>query len=147
MRLSTKGKYGIYAMYYLAQHEGDGPQSLKSIADTGIPETYLEQLLGSLRRAGLVATVRGAMGGYQLAMPPEQISVGSIIDATEGPLNISECIGDESTCMRSGICRTRQMWEYLTGEINQLLQSITLRDMLNEEHSFGQDDTASESKE
>ena len=95
MKLSTKGKYGLYAMFYLAQHEGSGPQPLKAVAEIGVPEDYLEQLLGNLRRAGLVTTVRGAQGGYQLAKAPEDITVGDIIDATEGPLSISECISDE----------------------------------------------------
>ena len=136
MKLSTKGKYGLYAMFYLAQHEGSGPQPLKAVAEIGVPEDYLEQLLGNLRRAGLVTTVRGAQGGYQLAKAPEHITVGDIIDATEGPLSISECISDEGCCHRSGECRTRRVWEYLSNSINGLLQSISLRDMLEQE-SFG----------
>ena len=136
MKLSTKGKYGLYAMDYLAQHEGDGPQPLKAVAEIGVQEDYLEQLLGTLRRAGLVTTVRGAQGGYQLARAPEDITVGDIIDATEGPLSISECISDEGCCHRSGECRTRRVWEYLSNSINGLLQSISLRDMLEQE-SFG----------
>ena len=134
MKLSTKGKYGLYAMYYLALHAGDGPQPLKAVAEIGVSsEDYLEQLLGSLRRAGLVTTVRGAQGGYQLAHAPEAITVGDIIDATEGPLNISECISDEACCHRSGQCRTRMVWEYLSNRINHVLQSITLQDMLEPE--------------
>ena len=134
MKLSTKGKYGLYAMYYLALHAGDGPQPLKAVAEIGVSnEDYLEQLLGSLRRAGLVTTVRGAQGGYQLAHAPEAITVGDIIDATEGPLNISECISDEGCCHRSGQCRTRMVWEYLSNRINHVLQSITLQDMLEPE--------------
>ena len=136
MKLSTKGKYGLYAMFYLAQHEGSGPQPLKAVAEIGVPEDYLEQLLGNLRRAELVTTVRGAQGGYQLAKAPEDITVGDIIDATEGPLSISECISDEGCCHRSGECRTRRVWEYLSNSINGLLQSISLRDMLEQE-SFG----------
>ena len=136
MKLSTKGKYGLYAMFYLAQHEGSGPQPLKAVAEIGVPEDYLEQLLGNLRRAGLVTTVRGAQGGYQLAKAPEAITVGDIIDATEGPLSIYECISDEGCCHRSGECRTRRVWEYLSNSINGLLQSISLRDMLEQE-SFG----------
>ena len=136
MKLSTKGKYGLYAMFYLAQHEGSGPQPLKAVAEIGVPEDYLEQLLGNLRRAGLVTTVRGAQGGYQLAKAPQDITVGDIIDATEGPLTISECISDEGCCHRSGECRTRRVWEYLSNSINGLLQSISLRDML-EQDSFG----------
>lgn len=133
MKLSTKGKYGLYAMYYLAQHEGEGPQSLKSMADIGVPEDYLEQLLASLRRAGLVNTVRGAQGGYSLALPSGQITVGAILAATEGPLNFSDCISDEGCCQRSGECKTRKVWEYVSDSINQLLQSITLKHMLEHE--------------
>lgn len=139
MKLSTKGKYGLYAMFYLAQHAGNGPQPLKAVAEIGVPEDYLEQLLGNLRRAGLVTTVRGAQGGYQLSKSPEEITVGDIIDATEGPLSISECLSDEGSCHRSGQCRTRRVWEYLSNSINDLLQSITLRDMLEREN-FGETD-------
>ena len=118
MKLSTKGKYGLYAMYYLAQHAGDGCQPLKSVAEIGVSEDYLEQLLGGLRRAGLVSTVRGAQGGYSLAKAPEEITVGDIIDALAGQ------------------CRSHLVWEYLSRSINDVLQSITLRDMLEQE-SFG----------
>ena len=126
MKLSTKGKYGLYAMFYLAQHAGDGPQPLKEISAIGVSENYLEQLLGSLRRGGLVTTVRGAQGGYMLAKAPEEITVGDIMDATEGPLNLSECLADGSCC-------AKRVWEYLSQSINNLLQSITLRDMLEQE--------------
>ncbi|MBQ8311643.1 MAG: Rrf2 family transcriptional regulator [Clostridia bacterium] len=136
MKLSTKGKYGLYAMFYLAQRAGNGPQPLKSVAEIGVPEDYLEQLLGNLRRAGLVTTVRGAQGGYQLAKEPCSITVGDIIDATEGPLSISECLSDEGCCHRSGQCKTRRVWEYLSNSINDLLQSISLQDMLEQEQ-FG----------
>lgn len=133
MKLSTKGKYGLYAMFYLAQHAGCGPQPLKAVAEIGVSEDYLEQLLGNLRRAGLVNTVRGVQGGYQLAKEPHEITVGDIIDATEGPLNISDCLNDEGSCQRSGQCRTRRVWEYLSNSINDVLQSITLRDMLEQD--------------
>jgi len=136
MKLSTKGKYGLYAMFYLAQHAGCGPQPLKAVAEIGVPEDYLEQLLGNLRRAGLVTTVRGAQGGYQLSREPEAITVGDIIDAMEGPLSLSECLNDEGSCRRAGECKTRRVWEYLSSSINNLLQSITLRDML-EQDDFG----------
>lgn len=139
MKLSTKGKYGLYAMYYLAQHAGDGCQPLKSVAEIGVPEDYLEQLLGGLRRAGLVSTVRGAQGGYSLAKAPEEITVGDIIDALEGPLSISDCVGDESLCRKAGQCRSRLVWEYLSRSINDVLQSITLRDMLEQESFISPD--------
>lgn len=131
LKLSTRGKYGLYAMVYLAQKASEGPQPLREIASLGLPEQYLEQLLGSLRKAGLVNTVRGAQGGYQLASAPGDITVGHIIDAMEGPLNLSECAGEaESACPRSEGCATKRVWEYLTDSINRLLYGISLADML-----------------
>ncbi len=132
MKLSTRGKYGLNAMVYLASKAQDGPQPLRAIAQSNLlPDQYLEQLLGCLRKAGLVNTVRGAQGGYQLAKPAGEITVGHIIDAMEGPLQLSECaIESEPTCPNSDICPTRRVWEYLTDSINSLLYSISLQDML-----------------
>lgn len=135
VKLSTRGKYGVYAMIYLAQHAGEGPKTLQKIAELGLPEQYLEQLLGSLRRAGLVKTVRGAQGGYQLSRGPDTITAKDVIEAMEGPLNLSECVGEPADCCpRGGECAARGVWEYLTTEINELLQSITLTDMLLQKH-------------
>ena len=119
-------------MVYLASKAQDGPQPLRAIAQSNLlPDQYLEQLLGCLRKAGLVNTVRGAQGGYQLAKPAGEITVGHIIDAMEGPLQLSECaIESEPTCPNSDICPTRRVWEYLTDSINSLLYSISLQDML-----------------
>ena len=120
MKLSTRGKYGLYAMLYLAQKADEGPQPLKSIAQLALPDQYLEQLLGCLRKAGLVTTA--------------EITVGHIIDAMEGPLNLSECAveGEEFMCPHSGNCPARPVWEYLTERINALLYSISLQDMLDD---------------
>ena len=131
MKLSTRGKYGLYAMIYLAQHDGEGPQALKAIAEVGTPEAYLEQLLGTLRRADLVKTVRGAQGGYQLSREPSQITARDIIEAMEGPLNFSDCVSEPGhPCERSGNCPAKGVWAYLTGQVNGLLEGITLQDMV-----------------
>lgn len=130
MKLSTRGKYGLYAMYYLASHEGEGPQPLQNIATVGIPRQYLEQILGNLRRAGLVSTVRGAQGGYQIATRASETSLRDIIDAVEGPIELSECAGDESSCRHSGTCPVRRVWQQVTDSINSELEKIHLSDML-----------------
>ncbi|MDD3411102.1 MAG: Rrf2 family transcriptional regulator [Eubacteriales bacterium] len=132
MKLSTRGKYGLYAMFYLAQHDGAGPQSLQSIASTGVPRQYLEQLLGNLRRAGLVSTVRGAQGGYQLAKKPADVTILDIIDAMEGPLELSECMNEDNHCTRACQCPVRYVWQRLTDSINGELARVTLEDMLHQ---------------
>ncbi|MCI5956442.1 MAG: Rrf2 family transcriptional regulator [Clostridiales bacterium] len=132
MKLSTRGKYGLYAMYYLASHAGEGPQTLQSISTVGVPKQYLEQLLGNLRRAGLVSTVRGAQGGYQMATRPEETSLRDIIDAVEGPIELSECASVGSACQKSGTCPVRWVWQRVTDSINAELEKIKLSDMLTQ---------------
>lgn len=131
MKLSTRGKYGVYAMIYLAQHAGEGTRSLRNFGELGLPEQYLEQILGTLRRAGLVTTVRGAQGGYQLSRSADEITARHIIEAMEGPVNLSECVSEgRQSCPRGGECAARGVWAFLTDEINGLLDRITLSMML-----------------
>ena len=131
MKLSTRGRYGIHAMYDLAKHYGDGPQSIKLIAERqGIPEAYLEQLIAPLRKAGLVQSIRGAQGGYTLAMEPKDISVGAILRAVEGPLAATECITD--ACANSDGCAMHMLWQRIHVGVNEVMDSITLQDMLDD---------------
>lgn len=132
MKLSTRGKYGLYAMYYLARHAGEGPQTLQSISTIGVPKQYLEQILGNLRRAGLVSTVRGAQGGYQMATRPEETSLRDIIDAVEGPIELSGCANAETACQKSGTCPVRLVWQRATDSINAELEKIHLSDMFTQ---------------
>ena len=88
MKLSTKGRYGLRAIVDLASNSQDGAVCISSIAQRqNLSESYLEQLMSLLRKAGIIESVRGAGGGYRLARPPEQISVGEILRALEGDLN------------------------------------------------------------
>lgn len=132
MKLSTRGKYGMYAMIFLAQRAGEGPVSLKAFSPLGLPEAYLEQLLGSLRRAGLVSASRGVQGGYRLSRPAEEISARDILEALEGPLSFSDCVNDSAPCARSEGCPARGVWEYLTGRVNGLMEEIALADMVRQ---------------
>ena len=134
MKLSTKGRYSVTALYELALHYGEGVVPLKTIAQTQlISETYLEQLMVSLRRAGLVESVRGAQGGYTLALPPEEVTIGRIITAVEGPIALVDCLltgaeADDQSCVRAGHCVTRQIWEEVRDSINAVLNNISLAD-------------------
>ncbi|SMC59569.1 RrF2 family transcriptional regulator [Sporomusa malonica] len=143
MKLSTKGRYGVAAMYDLALHYGQGAISLKSVAQRqGISEHYLEQLMGTLRKAGYVKSVRGAQGGYALTKEPAQISVGDIIRIMEGPIAPVDCLlSDEDAsrtfCARVNICVTRGVWAKVRDSITSVLDSITLADLCNEEKRQG----------
>jgi Rrf2 family protein len=87
--ISTKGVYGLMAMHELSKHKKDTPMQIKEISKNAqIPQNYLEQLLGKLRRAGLVKSIRGAKGGYVLAQKPEEINIGEILSVLEDDLKI-----------------------------------------------------------
>jgi len=133
MKLSTRGRYGIHAMYDLAVHYGDGPQSIKMIAERQtIPEAYLEQLIALLRKAKLVISNRGAMGGYRLAHKPEEITVGQVLRALEGGLNLVECLTEEEQCGKSCACPSRIVWLKIQQGLNSIVDGITLQDMIDE---------------
>jgi len=133
MKLSTRGRYGIHAMYDLAVNYGDGPQSIKMIAERqAIPEAYLEQLIALLRKAKLVISNRGAMGGYRLAHKPEEITVGQVLRALEGGLNLVECLTEEEQCGKSCACPSRVVWLKIQQGLNSIVDGITLKDMIDE---------------
>ncbi len=135
VRLSTKGQYGLRAMFELAVNYGQGPLSLKVVAGRQlISEHYLEQLIATMRKAGLVKSTRGAQGGYTLSRPPAEITVGQVIRVLEGPLAPVECVIDdnEQVCDRSGYCPARIIWKKMKDSINQVVDSITLKDMVDD---------------
>ena len=133
MKLSTKGRYGIHAMYDLAQFGSETPQPIKSIAERqNIPEAYLEQLIGQLRRSGLVKSVRGAQGGYLLSRSPAEITVGEVLRTLEGELAVVDCLMEEDACHRACSCPTRVVWKKLRDGLNEIVDGITLQDMLDD---------------
>jgi len=135
MKLSTKGRYGVKAMFDLALHGRDTPLSLKTIAGRQeISEPYLEQLIAALRKAGLVKSVRGARGGYVLARQPDEITVGSIIRTLEGSMAPTDCVAEDKSfdCEKAGWCVTRGIWEKIRISIDNVIDSITLQDMIDD---------------
>lgn len=131
MKLSTKGRYGLMAMYQLAEHYGEGPISLNSIAESeGLSEAYLEQLFSMLKKNELIKSVRGAQGGYLLSRSPEEIRIGEIIQALEGELMLSCCKEPRDTpCEKLDNCATKDILEKLQTRMEGVLDSMTLADM------------------
>lgn len=123
-------------MVSLARMYGHGPVPLTSIAaDSAVPPPYLEQLLGSLRRAGLVTSTRGAHGGYQLARAPESVRVGEVYRVMEGPIAPMSCVSEESDedlCPMIDGCATRAVWLKVRDSIAEALDSTTLADLLRQ---------------
>jgi Rrf2 family protein len=139
MKLSTKGRYGVKAMVDLAINQRDTPVSIKSISERqNISEYYLEQLFLPLRKANLIKSTRGAQGGYVLNMPPEEITIGQIIYVLEGPIEISDCVEGVS-CSNGDCCATRLLWEKIKKSIDDVLDSTTLQDILNDYKNINPD--------
>ena len=120
-------------MTVLATRHGRGPTPVRDIAAAqGLSQSYLEQLLAPLRRAGLVRSVRGPEGGYHLASEPDAITVGDILRVLEGPLGPVECVdADAETCAREGACAARRVWIMVRDSVNEVVDSITLADLLS----------------
>ncbi len=135
MKLSTKGRYGLRALIDLAVHSEREPVSISSIsARQNISERYLEQLVGKLKRAGIVKSVRGVQGGYQLAKEAEDISVGEVLRALEGSLEAVECPGlkEEQGCEEADFCVTKYVWKRINDSITNAVDEITLKQLVTE---------------
>ncbi len=132
MKLSTRTRYGIRATLELARNYGKGPLQIKTIArQQDISGKYLEQLMAILKSAGLVTSIRGAKGGYLLARPPNHIKLSDVFNCLEGPVTTVECIENESYCTRVHDCAARQVWTQVQEAITNVLQSITLQDLVD----------------
>ncbi|MEG1131644.1 MAG: Rrf2 family transcriptional regulator [Romboutsia sp.] len=133
MKLSTKGRYGLKAMFELSLNQNDGPVSLKVIAKKqNISDQYLEQIFSALKKAKLVKSVRGAQGGYLLNREAKDITVGDVLTVLEGPVSLSDCVLDEDVCENSSVCVTKVVWEKIKKGIDEIIHSITLQDMIDD---------------
>jgi Rrf2 family protein len=127
MKLSTRTRYGVRLMVVLAQNYGKGPVFLKDIAKgENISEKYLSLIIIPLRGVNLVNSVRGAHGGYKLSKEPSQITLKEIVDVLEGDCSLVECVKNPSTCERSPICATHDVWAMIGEKISETLRSVTL---------------------
>lgn len=146
MKVSTKSRYAVAAMVDLAQHYGMGPVALRGVADRQqVSEHYLEQLMSSLRRAGLVRSLRGAQGGYELAKEPSTVSVGDIVRAMEGPIAPVDCLLAERSpsnpyCGKTIRCIRRNIWQKMGDSINQTLDAITLKSLCEDTERMNQEE-------
>lgn len=131
MRISTRGRYSLEAMLFLALENGGEYVSVRAISEnTGATEGYLEQLIIPLKKAGLVRGLRGSHGGYVCGKPTDQILVGDILRAVEGSLAPVACL-DECTCPGEAACITRHTWGNLYAEITDCIDSMTLADLVS----------------
>ena len=131
MKLSTRGRYGLRAMFELALSFEKGPILMKTIAENqDISHKYLHALLTSLKSAGLVRNIRGLGGGYLLTKPPSEIRISEVVGILEGSLSPVECVRDKSLCKRADLCVARDVWCDLGETIENMLSGLTLYDLI-----------------
>ncbi len=131
LRLSTRCQYGVRAMFEIAKGYPHEPIAIKVISekqDVSIP--FLEQILARLRKSGLINSVKGPGGGYLLSSPPERITIGSILMELEGPIAITSCLNPEEGCVRVENCVVSLLWKALGRQIEEFLNTMTLKDLL-----------------
>ncbi len=132
MRVSTRGDYACRALLSLTLHDADGPTSVKDIAQrTGLPQPYLEQILLSLKGAGLVRSKRGVGGGYVLARAPQEITLAQVVSAVDGPIVVGD-FGEPHTngsCDHEGQCVLLSIWAGVGETMRRLLEESSLADI------------------
>lgn len=134
MKLSTKGRYGLRALIDLALYSDEEAVSIQSISNRqNISDSYLEQLMRKLKKAGLVVSERGAQGGYRLAKPADEISVGDVLRALEGSLEAVSCgVGNNEHCQGEDLCVTRYVWQEINKSIQETVDSIKISQLVEE---------------
>lgn len=137
MKISTKGRYALRLMLDLAMDETGEYVTVKSISERqGISGKYLEQIVSALTKAGYVKSSRGAQGGYKLARPAEEYTVGSILRLIEGSLSPVSCLDDKKNCCpRSAKCGTLDLWQRIDKAVGDVVDNTTLADLKKPEIS------------
>jgi Rrf2 family protein len=142
MRLSTKSRYGLRALFDMAYNSGTLPTQIKDISRRQeISPRYLEQIFQSFKKAGILKSKRGPQGGYFLARKPEEISVREIIEAAEGDTLLVECTSEKkrkkADCAFNGSCVTQTIWRDAAATLGEFFSGITLKNLCERGTSLG----------
>lgn len=130
MKISTKSRYGIRALYDLAVHQEQGPVQLHDIAKRQkLSEKYLEQLMARLKANGLLKSIRGPRGGYLLARPPDKIKIVEVFEILEGPIEPVPCTASHFHCKNTSLCAAFDLWDRLMLALHDILEATTLYDL------------------
>lgn len=130
MKFSSKARYGLRVMCELGKsYKNNEPMSSSKLANLArVSQNYIEKILSSLKKQNIIIAKQGLNGGYELSLPPKELSVGKILTALEGPLYTSDCI--EKKCDNKN-CPNRELFFFIYKSINETLNNITLQDILD----------------
>ncbi|WP_298438433.1 Rrf2 family transcriptional regulator [Geobacter sp.] len=140
MKLSTKSRYGLRAIFDIAYNSGNLPAQVQDISRRqGISPRYLEQIFQGLKRAGILKSKRGPQGGYFLARKPEEITVADVLLATERDINLVDCVKKKKKpdCTFDGSCVTQELWCEAGTRLVEYFSSITIKDLCDRGQQLG----------
>ena len=130
MKVNTKVRYGLRAILQIAEGYGGEPVPISAISESQeISGKYLEQVVGTLRKADLISSRKGVKGGYSLVHPPHETTLWQIISALDSHTTLVECVEEPGICDRSGDCLTRSIWTLLSERMQEFWASFTLADL------------------
>jgi Rrf2 family protein len=134
LRFTKQVDYGLMAMQYVAEHQGDAPVGVKRIADQfGIPAELLAKVLQRLAKGGLMVAQSGPRGGYRLTLPPSAVTVGQVVRVLDGPLAIVSCMAHHGDCVQASRCTLRNPARRLQAAVNDLLDTMTLAELAGDD--------------
>jgi len=135
MKVNTKVRYGLRAILQIANNFGGDPVPISAISESQeISNKYLEQVVGTLRKAGLITSRKGVRGGYTLAREPKEINLWEVITALDNQTVLVDCVDEPGACLRSEDCLTRSIWTLLSLRMKEFWQSFTLENLLKTMH-------------
>jgi Rrf2 family transcriptional regulator, iron-sulfur cluster assembly transcription factor len=142
MKISTQSRYGLRALFDIAYHSACQSTQVKDIASRqSISPRYIEQIFQKLKRGGIVKSIRGPAGGYCLTRKPEQITIGDVIRAAEGSIQLVSCGNGKAVvakgCQRAGECVTTDIWQEASSRLMAYFDSITLEDLCKDAQAKG----------
>ncbi len=142
MRLSTKSRYGVRALFDIAYNSGNLPAQIQDISRRqDISPRYLEQIFQKLKKKGILKSKRGPQGGYYLARRPEEITVSDIIQATEGDILLVECTAEKKKkkgeCAFEGSCVTQTVWQEASARLQEYFSTVTLKSLCDRGQEMG----------
>ena len=140
MKITAQSRYALRMLLDIAVNGDAGPRSIKEIASSqGISEKFISRIAVPLRRAGLVATARGAKGGLRLARFPEKITLLDIVEAIDGPLSLVHCLARPGVCERQGKCAAERAWSGVNDALAAALRRVRLADVVADQRRMGGD--------
>jgi len=133
VKLSTRSRYGLRAMIFVARRPAQVVSSEMIAEGEGLSKKYLDRILNRLRKSGLLRSVKGQGGGYVLSRPAEEIRTDEILAALEGSLCLVACVDDASKCEKASDCRARKVWSRIASVVKESLRGISLRELVDGE--------------